>query len=123
MVDDEEDLREILKFNLESEGYLVDTAPSAEEALKMLTEEYDLILLDVMMGGMSGFKMAEKLRLQRNARIIGFDNDDGEFVCFVVKNRRFVGDTAAGNAAVFLFTVVHRHAPFFVRRLRPPILP
>ena len=49
VVDDEEDLREILKFNLESEGYLVDTAPSAEEALKMLTEEYDLILLDVMM--------------------------------------------------------------------------
>ena len=43
VVDDEEDLREILKFNLESEGYLVDTAPSAEEALKMLTEEYDLI--------------------------------------------------------------------------------
>ena len=42
VVDDEEDLREILKFNLESEGYLVDTAPSAEEALKMLTEEYDL---------------------------------------------------------------------------------
>ena len=62
VVDDEEDLREILKFNLESEGYLVDTAPSAEEALKMLAEEYNLILLDVMMGGMSGFKMAEKLR-------------------------------------------------------------
>ena len=60
VVDDEEDLREILKFNLESEGYLVDTAPSQEEALKMLTEEYDLILLDVMMGGMSGFKMARK---------------------------------------------------------------
>ena len=62
VVDDEEDLREILKFNLESEGYLVDTAPSAEEALKMLTEEYDLILLDVMMGGMSGFKIAENLQ-------------------------------------------------------------
>ena len=58
VVDDEEDLREILKFNLESE----DTAPSAEEALKMLSETYDLILLDVMMGGMSGFRMAEKLR-------------------------------------------------------------
>ena len=62
VVDDEEDLREILKFNLESEGYLVDTAPSAEEALKMLSETYALILLDVMMGGMSGFRMAEKLR-------------------------------------------------------------
>ena len=67
--------------------------------------------------------IAAAASLQRNARIIGFDNDDGEFVCFVVKNRRFVGDTAAGNAAVFLFTVVHRHAPFFVRRLRPPLLP
>ena len=61
--------------------------------------------------------------LWRDARVAGLDNDDGEFVCFVVKNRRFVGDTAAGNAAVFLFTVVHRHAPFFVRRLRPPLLP
>jgi len=62
VVDDEEDLREILKFNLESEGYLVNTATSAEEALKMLSETYDLILLDVMLGGMSGFKMTEKLR-------------------------------------------------------------
>ena len=67
--------------------------------------------------------IAAAASLQRNARIIGFDNDVGEFVCFVVKNRRFVGDTAAGNAAVFLFTVVHRHAPFFVRRLRLPLLP
>lgn len=62
VVDDEEDLRDILKFNLESEGYLVDTADSAEQALKKLTPEHALILLDVMMGGMSGFKMAEKLR-------------------------------------------------------------
>ena len=67
--------------------------------------------------------VATAASLRRDARVIGFDNDDGEFVCFVVKNRRFVGDTAAGNAAVFLFTVVHRHAPFFVRRLRPPLLP
>ena len=62
VVDDEEDLREILKFNLESEGYWVDTAPSAEQALKMLTEGYDLILLDVMMGEMSGFRMAQLLK-------------------------------------------------------------
>ena len=57
--------------------------------------------------------------LRRDARVTGFDNDDGEFVCFIVKNRGFVGNTAAGDAAVFLFTVVHRHAPFFVRRLLP----
>ena len=67
--------------------------------------------------------IAAAASLQRNARIIGFDNDDGKFVCFIVKNRRFVGDTAAGNAAVFLFTVVHRRTPFFVRRLHPPLLP
>ena len=62
IVDDEADLREILQFNLESEGYSVDTAESAEQALKKLSPAHKLILLDVMMGGMSGFKMAEKLR-------------------------------------------------------------
>lgn len=62
VVDDEADLREILQFNLESEGYIVDTAESAEQALKILSPEHELILLDVMMDGMSGFKMAEKLR-------------------------------------------------------------
>ena len=60
VVDDEEDLCEILQFNLESEGFAVDIANSAEEALKLLTDEHELILLDVMMEGMSGFKMAEK---------------------------------------------------------------
>lgn len=62
VVDDEPDLREILQCNLESAGYEVDTAASAEEALQMLTPQHSLILLDVMMGGMSGFRMAEKLR-------------------------------------------------------------
>ena len=58
VVDDEEDLCEILKFNLENEGYEVDTANSAEDALKMDISTYDLLLLDVMMGEISGFKMA-----------------------------------------------------------------
>lgn len=62
VVDDEEDLCEILKFNLENEGYVVDTANSAEEALKMDIGSYDLLLLDVMMGEISGFKMANMLR-------------------------------------------------------------
>lgn len=61
-VDDEEDLCEILKFNLENEGYEVDTANSAEEALKMDISSYDLLLLDVMMGEISGFKMASILK-------------------------------------------------------------
>lgn len=62
VVDDEEDLCEILQFNLESEGFAVDIANSAEEALKILTDQHELILLDIMMEGMSGFKMAEKVR-------------------------------------------------------------
>lgn len=63
VVDDEEDLCEILKFNLENEGYEVDTANSAEDALKMDISTYDLLLLDVMMGEISGFKMASMLNL------------------------------------------------------------
>ncbi|MCL1942265.1 MAG: response regulator transcription factor [Candidatus Azobacteroides sp.] len=62
IVDDEADIREILEFNLKSEGFDVDTAESAEEALKIFSPDYRLIILDVMMGGMSGFRMAEKLR-------------------------------------------------------------
>lgn len=62
VVDDEEDLCEILKFNLENEGYWVDTANSAEEALKMDLSQYHLLLLDVMMGEISGFRMANMLK-------------------------------------------------------------
>ena len=62
VVDDEEDLCEILKFNLENEGYEVDTANSAEEALKMNLPAYHLLLLDVMMGEISGFRMANILK-------------------------------------------------------------
>jgi DNA-binding response OmpR family regulator len=62
VVDDEEDLCEILQFNLESEGYEVDTANSAEEALKKDLASYHLLMLDVMMGEISGFKMAGILR-------------------------------------------------------------
>lgn len=62
VVDDEEDLCEILKYNLEMEGYTVDTANSAEEALKLNLTDYRLLLLDVMMGEISGFKMASLLK-------------------------------------------------------------
>lgn len=65
VVDDEEDLCEILKFNLEMEGYFVDTAYSAEEALKMNLPKYDLVLLDVMMGEISGFKMARLMKSKK----------------------------------------------------------
>lgn len=62
VVDDEESLCEILKFNLEKEGYEVDTALSAEEALTMNIASYQLLLLDVMMGEISGFKLASILK-------------------------------------------------------------
>ena len=62
VVDDELDICEILKYNLETEGFEVATASSAEEALELPLQEYSLILLDVMMGEMSGFQMARKLK-------------------------------------------------------------
>ena len=62
VVDDEQDLCEILKFNLETEGYEVETANSAEEALEKDVAGFNLLLLDVMMGGMSGFQMAKQLK-------------------------------------------------------------
>lgn len=62
VVDDEESLCEILKFNLEKEGYAVTTALSAEEALALNLAEFDLMILDIMMGELSGFGLARILR-------------------------------------------------------------
>lgn len=62
VVDDEQDLLEILKFNLETEGYEVQTATSAEEAQTLDIASFDLLLLDVMMSGMSGFALARLLK-------------------------------------------------------------
>jgi two-component system alkaline phosphatase synthesis response regulator PhoP len=69
IIDDEEDLCEILQYNLSNEGYLTEVAHSAEEALKKDLENIDLILLDVMMGAMSGFKFADKIRKELNLNI------------------------------------------------------
>lgn len=62
IVDDEETLCEVLKLNLENEGYDVDIAFSAEQALKMELRKYSLILLDIMMGEISGIRMAKMLK-------------------------------------------------------------
>ncbi len=62
VVDDEETLCDTLGFNLESEGYVVDTAYSAEEALTHNLADYDLILLDIMMGEISGLQLARIVR-------------------------------------------------------------
>ena len=62
VVDDEQDICEIMQYNLETEGYEVVTANSAEEALELPLADFSLILLDVMMGEMSGFQLARKLK-------------------------------------------------------------
>ena len=66
VVDDEEDICDILQFNLEQAGYEVESAASAEEALLKLKKEFHLILLDIMMDGISGLKMAQLLREEYN---------------------------------------------------------
>jgi DNA-binding response OmpR family regulator len=94
VVDDEQDICEILQFNLETEGYEVCTANSAEEALELLTnsvkkssskdaaEPFSLVLLDVMMGGMSGFQLARMMKKDSGMAhipiifITALDNED-----------------------------------------------
>jgi len=66
IVDDEKDLCEILQFNLESEGFDIDIANSGEEALEKPIQEFDLVLLDVMMTGMTGYKVANVIRKEMN---------------------------------------------------------
>jgi CheY-like chemotaxis protein len=80
IVDDEEDLCEILQYNLSNEGYITEIAHSSEEAMKRPLDKFDLILLDVMMGAMSGFKFADKLikELKINVPIIFLTAKDTE---------------------------------------------
>lgn len=89
VVDDEADIRDILQFNLENAGYHVDCAWSAEDALEKLSPEHELILLDVMMEGMSGFQMAKVLRKERNNQI--------PIIFLTAKNRE--NDLLAGFSA------------------------
>ena len=69
IVDDEEDLCEILQYNLGNEGYFTEIAHSGEEALKRLPGNFDLLLLDVMMGQISGFKLADMIRKDLNCNV------------------------------------------------------
>lgn len=64
VVDDEQNLCEILAYNLRNDGYEVTEANSAEEALELPLAAFDLMLLDVMMGGMSGFDLAHSLKTE-----------------------------------------------------------
>ncbi len=80
IVDDEEDLCEILQYNLNNSGFETETVHSAEDALKKSLHNYDLFLLDVMMGQMSGFRFAEKLKKEYkiNAPVIFLTAKDTE---------------------------------------------
>ena len=66
IVDDEEDICEILQYNLTQAGFVADIAHSAEEALYKMKNQYDILLLDVMMDGISGLKLAQLLREEYN---------------------------------------------------------
>ena len=81
IVDDEQDICEIIQYNLELEGYEVTTANSAEEAMTLSLAEYSLILLDVMMSELSGFQMARQMKqnpVTENIPIIFITALDGE---------------------------------------------
>lgn len=69
VVDDEEDICNILQYNLQKAGYITDTAACAEEALFKMKNHYHLLLLDIMMDGISGLKMAQLLREEYNNNI------------------------------------------------------
>lgn len=67
MVEDEENLQEALKLNLELEGYEVTCVADGTDALKKIGEEYfDLIILDIMIPGIDGIGVAENVRLNNN---------------------------------------------------------
>ena len=63
VIDDEQDIRVLIKYNLEKEGFLVSLAESGEDGLKKVKLNVpDLILLDVMMPGMDGIETCERLK-------------------------------------------------------------
>jgi two-component system alkaline phosphatase synthesis response regulator PhoP len=67
LVEDEENLHDALKLNLELEGYEITSAFDGHEALKKIEEEYfDLIIMDVMLPGVDGISVTENIRLQNN---------------------------------------------------------
>jgi DNA-binding response OmpR family regulator len=66
IVDDEDEIRDLLEFDISSSGYITDTASNGEEGLKKaLSGNYDLILLDVMMPKMNGFDVCKNIRLAK----------------------------------------------------------
>ena len=64
LIEDDADIREGVRILLESEGYAVQEAQNGAEGLSMLSDEIDLVILDVMMPGISGIRTCEEIRKQ-----------------------------------------------------------
>ena len=116
IVDDDRNICEILEFNLRNEGYEVESAYSAEEAIQKLSDEFTVILLDVMMGGMSGYKMAERLREEGNPVPIIF------LTAKNTENDMLTGFSAGGDDYIskpFSIKEVIARIKAVVKRLKP----
>ena len=70
MVDDEEEIRHVVRILLESEGFAVTEAASGEEALARFTPDTDLVILDVAMPGISGYQVCLRLRERWNVPVL-----------------------------------------------------
>jgi DNA-binding response OmpR family regulator len=72
IVDDEPDIREILRYNLEKAGFNITEASSGDDALNKLSKDLDLGILDIMMPGNDGYEVCKKIREQGNTLPIIF---------------------------------------------------
>lgn len=70
IIEDDADIREGVRILLESENYSVQEAENGEQGLKMLGEELDLVILDIMMPGMSGLRTCEEIRKRSNVPVL-----------------------------------------------------
>ncbi len=104
VVDDEEEIRDLIEYNLLKEGYLITVASNGEEAMEMLNKhKIDLVLLDVMMPGMDGIEVCSLIRKNNDfnnviicfltarnedySQIAGFDAGADDYIAKPVKPR------------------------------------
>jgi two-component system alkaline phosphatase synthesis response regulator PhoP len=107
IIDDEEDIRDILKYNLEKEGFYVDVASNGEQGLSKIKSNIpDLVILDVMMPGMDGIEVCDLIRSTPNyeniiiclltarnedySQIAGLDSGADDYVAKPVKPKVLV---------------------------------
>ena len=70
IVDDDQEIREILRVLLESEGYIIDEANDGKTALERFNDDVQLIILDIMMEGLSGYQVCQKIREKSSVPIL-----------------------------------------------------